>query len=156
MHSWFVHTACRDKSGSWEIAQKYRPPFRDLSFLRLTDGDARWTWEVDELHLIYTHSVNLYCVHSATCRAPFCAFPIQNRAKTSTAIVRYATQYWLKLTICAPWIQDKKVLATEEQMRRIDRFDSLTQSAKGIRKGGGHPGSQQNPAYKRLRAWVSR
>ena len=156
MHYSLVHTACHGKSKSWEVPQEYRPPFRDLSFLRLTDGDARWTWEVDELHLIYTHSVNLCCVHRATQRAPFCALALQNRAKTSTAIVRHATQYWLKLTICASWIQDKKVLATEEQMRRIGRCDSLTQSAKGIRKGWWHPSSQQNPAYKRNRTWVSR
>ena len=156
MHYSLVHTACHGKSKSWEVPQEYRPPFRDLSFLRLTDGDARWTWEVDELHLIYTHSVNLYCVHRATQRASFCALPIQNRAKTSTLIVRHATQYWLKLTICASGIQDKKVLATEEQMRRMGRCDSLTQSAKGIRKGWWHPSSQQNPAYKRNRTWVSR
>ena len=117
-HYSLVHTACHGKSKSWEVPQEYRPPFRDLSFLRLTDGDARWTWEVDELHLFYTHSVNIECVHSATGRSYFCALLIQNRAKSSTTNVQLVTQSWSKLTICALRIQTKK--SHQQQGRKLD------------------------------------
>ena len=79
-------------------SSRNRPPFRDLSCLRLTDGDARRTWEVDELHLFYTHSVNQYYVQSDTKQACFCALTIQNRAKSSTMIVHLITQSWRNLS----------------------------------------------------------
>ena len=105
-------------------SSRNRPPFRDLSCLRLTDGDARWTLWVDKLHLFYTNSVNTYWVHTATQRVEFCALLIQNRVRSSTAIVQSATQSWLQLTICALTIQNK---GKPPSGRRLDSFDRVDQ-----------------------------
>ena len=124
MHFLFAHTACHGRSKSWEAPSRNRPPFRDLSCLRLTDGDARWTLLADKLHFFYTNSVNTYCVHTATQRVAFCALLIQNRVRSSTAIVQSATQSWLQLTICALTIQNK---GKPPSGRRLDSFDRVDQ-----------------------------
>ena len=105
-------------------SSRNRPPFRDLSCLRLTDGDARWTLLVDKLHLFYTNSVNTYCVHTATQRVAFCALRIQNRVRSSTAIVQSATQSWPHLWFCALTIQNN---GKPPPGRRLDSFDRVDQ-----------------------------